>query len=224
MKILLKSANTNDILNCFNSGLVDGVDVDLPIYTDKGIGPLSQFYDNLTSLVVRELHVPLRGDYETMAANADTLIKRYGDSITLKIPVTFDGLRLCKELTAFGHRVNMVMVYNPSQAVMAAKAGATNITVQVGEIDDLGYAGLEVLRSVASMNRSLGVATEVVGNDLRTTHRVVRALYNGASTVVLEPKVFRDMTKHVLTEAQLDASKGMIDLNEFLADDNLVGG
>ena len=88
--------------------------------------------------------------------------------------------------------------------MLAAKAGATYVSPFVGRIDDQGYAGLEVVRGIASLYQQKWINTEVLAASIRTPHRAVRSFYNGASIVTMPPKVFWDMYPHVLTDKGLE--------------------
>ena len=96
------------------------------------------------------------------------------------------------------------MIFNAAQALLAAKAGATYVSPFVGRIDDQGYAGLEVVRSIAGLYAQTGQSTQVLAASIRTPHRAVRSFFNGASIVTMPPKVFWDMYNHVLTDVGLD--------------------
>ena len=195
MKILINSDSLATIKTCLRSGIVEGVDLDLPIDDD-----LDTLVDTIIDCGASDVHLQVRGSYEKMKEQAYHLLNRNGLTTTIKIPMGPDGLQLAQELTANAYRVNITDIYNPSQAVMVGMANVNNATVAVGAIDDFGYAGLEVLRGVAGMLRTQGVNTSVVGTDLRTTHRATRAIYNGASTIVLTPPVFWEMYHHPLSK------------------------
>ena len=200
MQILIHSSNLKEILQCYETGLVDGIDYPYAIYTDSDIDCLYGMYDAIEGIDVdREVHIPLGGTVEQMTEKADKILSTHAYGAVLKIPVNRGNLKLARNLAHRHYRINVTHVYNPAQAVMVAKSGVDNVTVSVGAIDDFGYAGLEVLRGVAGMCSAQKVDTTVVANDLRTTHRASRAIYNGASTIVLEPKVFWEMYRHPLS-------------------------
>ena len=199
MKILIQSSNLNEILKCYDTGLVDGIDYPYAIYSDTDLECLYGMYDGLEGVGVENMHIPLAGTVEQMTEKADKILSTHGYSAVLKVPMNRDNLKLATDLAHRHYRINVTHIYNPAQAVMVAKSGVDNVTVSVGAIDDFGYAGLEVLRGVAGMCSAQKVDTTVVANDLRTTHRASRAIYNGASTIVLEPKVFWEMYRHPLS-------------------------
>ena len=102
-----------------------------------------------------------------------------------------------------GIRTNVTLIFNAAQALLAAKSGATYVSPFVGRIDDQGYAGLEVVRSIASLFQVTGMRTQVLAASIRTPHRAVRSYFNGAQVVTMPPKVFWQMYNHVLTDAGL---------------------
>ena len=199
MKILIQSSNLKKTLQCYETGLVDGVDCPFTLYSASDLAHTEKFFQAIEDMGLSSIHVGVAGSPEQVREKAYDLLRTHSSIVTVKIPINRDNLALAKELTALRHRVNITHVYNPAQAVMVAKAGVENVTVSVGAIDDFGYAGLEVLRGVAGMIAAQKVDTTVVANDLRTTHRASRAIYNGASTIVLTPEVFWEMYRHPLS-------------------------
>ena len=96
------------------------------------------------------------------------------------------------------------MIFCAAQAILAAKAGATYVSPFVGRLDDQSVAGLEVVRSIASIYQIHGCDTQVLSASIRTVHRAVRSWYNGAHICTLPPKVFDQMYDHILTDAGMD--------------------
>ena len=133
--------------------------------------------------------------------------------VTIKLPMTQDGLAVCKKLSLLIIRTNITLVFNIAQAVLAAQAGATYVSPFVGRIDDQGYAGLEVVRGIADMFQKMDTKTKVLAASIRTPQRAVRSLYNGADIVTVPPKVFKQMFTNILTDdglRQFDADSQSI--------------
>ena len=122
----------------------------------------------------------------------------FGDKATIKLPMTEEGLKACQFFKSTRIRTNITLVFNASQALLAAKAGASYVSPFVGRIDDQGYAGTEVVRSCAALLKNTD--TKVLAASIRTTQRVVRSFHNGADIVTMPPKVFWEMFNHVLTD------------------------
>ena len=143
------------------------------------------------------------GDSTDMIDEAMQLYTLYKDVSTIKLPMTTEGLIACKHLSEIGIKTNVTLIFNAAQAILAAKAGATYVSPFVGRIDDQGYAGLEVVRSIADLYARHRMDTNVLAASIRSPHRAVRSFYNGAGYVTMPPSVFWKMYEHILTEKGL---------------------
>ena len=203
MKLFIDSAEVVEIADCFSTGLIDGVTTNPTLIKKSGKDPLD-VYKELIDLGVPDVSMEVMGTEAEMRFDAMQLFTQFKECATIKLPMNEDGLNVCRELSELGIRTNVTLVFNAAQALLAAKAGATYVSPFVGRIDDQGYAGLEVVRSIADLYRQHRLSTEVLAASIRTPHRAVRAFYNGASTVTMPPYVFWDMFKHVLTDKGLE--------------------
>ena len=203
MKLFIDSANISDIADCVSTGLIDGVTTNPSLVAKEGESA-DDLYKAIIDLGISDVSMEVMGDYSEMRHAAMQLYAVYKEAATIKLPMTIDGLKVCKELSDLGIRTNVTLIFNTAQAVLAAKAGATYVSPFVGRIDDQGYAGLEVVRGIASLYQQKWINTEVLAASIRTPHRAVRSFYNGASIVTMPPKVFWDMYPHVLTDKGLE--------------------
>jgi transaldolase len=128
----------------------------------------------------------------------------FGDVCTVKLPMTRDGLSVCKELSDENIKVNVTLIFSAAQAILAAKAGATYVSPFVGRLDDQSVAGLEVVRSISELYRIHGVRTQILSASIRSVQRAVRSWYNGAQICTMPPKVFDQMYDHILTDKGLE--------------------
>ena len=144
------------------------------------------------------------------------LVDKFGSVSTIKLPMTRDGLKVCKELSKEKVRTNVTLIFHAAQAVLAAKAGATYVSPFVGRVDDQGYAGLEVIRSITGLYRIHGVETQVLSASVSTMGSAVRSFYNGAEVVTMPPKFLIRMYDHTLTD------KGLRDLRSGCRTDRKI--
>ena len=201
MKIFIDSANVQDIYHCVESGLVDGVTTN-PSLIKKAGHNVDTVYKEIIDLGITDLSMEVMGDFDQMMSEANRLVNTYGTEVpTIKVPLTVDGLDVCRSLTRQGIRVNVTLIFSAAQAILAAKAGATYASVFVGRCDDNSVAGLEVVRSVAEVYGRQGVRTQVLSASIRDVYKVTRSFYNGASIVTIPPVIFHKMYNHVLTDA-----------------------
>ena len=202
-KIFLDTAFVDEVKNAIHTGLIDGVTTNPTLIKKTGRDPL-EVYKELIDLGISDLSMEVMGTEAEMRHDAMQLYATFKEAATIKLPMTEEGLIVCKELSELGIRTNVTLIFNAAQALLAAKAGATYVSPFVGRIDDQGYAGLEVVRSIANLYCSIGTGTQVLAASIRTPHRAVRSFFNGAEIVTMPPSVFYQMYQHVLTDKGLE--------------------
>ena len=203
MKLFIDSAVVSSIKECFDTGLIDGVTTNPSLLAKAGGDPLD-VYKELIDYGVNDLSMEVMGSRNEMRDAGMQLYVQFKEAATIKLPMTHDGLSVCKELSELGIRTNVTLIFNAAQALLAAKAGATYVSPFVGRIDDQGYAGLEVVRSIADLYCRHGIQTEVLAASIRSPHRAVRSFYNGARIATLPPNVFWACYDHILTDKGLE--------------------
>lgn len=205
MKIFLDTADLDEIRAANETGLIDGVTTNptLILRSGKTLPEVAKqlveefpHFESVSTEVVADTA-------EEMIAQAQQYIKM-GSAITVKLPCTVEGLKACRILNQQGIKTNVTLIFNASQAILAAKAGATYVSPFVGRLDDNSIAGLEVVRSISELYRIYRVETKVLAASIREVHRAVRSWYNGAEVVTMPPQVFWKMYNHVLTDKGLD--------------------
>ena len=137
-------------------------------------------YRELVALGVPDISMEVMGSYKEMVDEAIGLHEDFGEVATIKLPMTADGLKVCRYLSGLDIRTNVTLIFNAAQALLAAKSGATYVSPFVGRIDDQGYAGLEVVRSIAQPMHQGGFKTKTLAASIRSPHRCVRSFFNGA--------------------------------------------
>ena len=203
MKIFLDTADTELIRNYFETGLVDGVTTNPSLIMKSGRDP-EEVYQEIKDIGVQDISMEVMGDAQTMLDEAIRLVDKFGSVSTIKLPMTRDGLRVCKELSKEKVRTNVTLIFCAAQAVLAAKAGATYVSPFVGRLDDQSVAGLEVVRSISELYRIHRMETQILAASIRSVQRAIRSWYNGAEICTMPPKVFDGMYDHILTDAGLE--------------------
>ena len=203
MKIFLDTADTELIRNYFETGLVDGVTTNPSLIMKSGRDP-EEVYQEIKDIGVQDISMEVMGDAQTMLDEAIRLVDKFGSVSTIKLPMTRDGLLVCKELSKEKIRTNVTLIFCAAQAVLAAKAGATYVSPFVGRLDDQSVAGLEVVRSISELYRIHRMETQVLAASIRSVQRAIRSWYNGAEICTMPPKVFDGMYNHILTDAGLE--------------------
>jgi len=203
MKIFLDTADTSVIEKYFDTGLIDGVTTNPTLIMKSGKNP-EDVYQEIKGIGVKDISMEVVGNFEEMYAEGYRLAEKFGDVATIKLPMTREGLQVCKALTRDNIRTNVTLIFCASQAVLAAKAGATYVSPFVGRLDDQSVAGLEVVRSISELYRIHGVRTQVLSASIRSVQRAIRSWYNGAEICTMPPKVFDQMYDHILTDKGLE--------------------
>ena len=203
MKIFLDTADTDIISKYFSTGLVDGVTTNPTLIMKSGKNP-EDVYQTIKDIGVRDISMEVVGSDLEMYDEGLRLYQKFGDVATIKVPCTRDGLSVCKQLSDEGIKVNVTLIFCASQAVLAAKAGATYVSPFVGRLDDQSVAGLEVVRSISELYRIHGIRTQVLSASIRSVQRAIRSWYNGAEICTMPPKVFDQMYDHILTDKGME--------------------
>ena len=203
MKIFLDTADTSVIEKYFDTGLIDGVTTNPTLIMKSGKNP-EDVYQEIKGIGVKDISMEVVGNFEEMYAEGYRLAEKFGDVATIKLPMTREGLQVCRALTKDNIRTNVTLIFCAAQAVLAAKAGATYVSPFVGRLDDQSVAGLEVVRSISELYRIHGIRTQVLSASIRSVQRAIRSWYNGAEICTMPPKVFDQMYDHILTDKGLE--------------------
>ena len=205
MKFFVDSADIDDIRDLAATGLVDGVTTNPSLVAKSG----RDFAD-----VVKEITDVVDGPVsaEVTATETDAMIEEgrslaeIADNVTIKVPLTWDGLKACRALTQGGAKVNVTLCFSANQALLAAKAGATFISPFIGRLDDIGLDGMELIHEIRAIYDNYeALETEILAASIRSVTHVKDAALAGADVATVPPGVLRDLVKHPLTDKGLDA-------------------
>ena len=204
MKIFLDTAETDLIHQYFATGLIDGITTNPSLIRKSGKNP-EDVYEDLKDLGVRDISMEVVGDAKEMYTEGKRLAKKFGDCCTVKVPCTPDGLLACRNLSREVIKVNVTLIFSQTQAILAAKAGATYVSPFVGRVDDNSFGGLCLVKDIAAVYAKQNWGkTEVLAASLRGVRDVGRAFEYGANVVTMPPNVFAGMYKHILTDKGLE--------------------
>ena len=203
MKIFLDTAITDDVRKHFKTGLIDGLTTNPTLIRKSGRNH-EDVYQEIKDIGLTDISMEVIGSKDNMISEGKRLYKKFGKVATIKVPCTPDGLIACKELSEHSIRVNVTLIFSPSQAILAAKAGAAYVSPFVGRVDDNSFGGLCLVKDIAKVYREHVVRTEVLAASLRGVRDVGRAFEYGADIVTMPPSVFEGMYNHILTDKGLD--------------------
>ena len=204
MKIFLDTAETDVVRKYYKTGLIDGLTTN-PTLIRKSGRKHEDVYQEFKEIGVTDLSMEVIGNAENMISEGKRLHKKFGKMATIKVPCTVDGLIACKELAKEHIKVNVTLIFSPSQAILAAKAGAAYISPFVGRVEDNSFDGVALIKEIAALYRKQYITkTEVLAASLRDVHSVSRCYADGADIVTMPPAVFEKMYKHILTDKGLE--------------------
>ena len=213
MKIFLDTAEVDQIVEGYKTGLVDGVTTNPTLILRSGrqqsdvIEEIYEACPNLESISA-----------EVVAETADEMVEQaqpyiaLSDNVTIKVPCTREGLKACYELSNDGILTNVTLVFSVSQAILAAKAGASYVSPFVGRVDDNSFGGLCLVKDIANTYKRHDVETQILAASIRNVRDVGRAFEYGANVCTIPVKVFDKMYDHVLTREGLELFN-----NDYLA-------
>ena len=216
MKIFLDTAEVEQIIDGYKTGLIDGVTTNPTLILRSGrdqqevIEEIYQACPNLESISA-----------EVVADTADEMVEQaqpfidLSDNVTIKVPCTREGLKACYELSHDGILTNVTLVFSVSQAILAAKAGASYVSPFVGRVDDNSFGGLCLVKDIANTYKRHDVETQILAASIRNVRDVGRAFEYGANVCTIPVKVFDKMYDHVLTREGLELFN-----NDYLAAKN----
>ena len=204
MKLFLDTADVDSISDSFLTGLIDGVTTNPTLMMKSGKNP-EDVYQDLINLGVPDISMEVVGDSYEMIQEGLRLFKKFGQQATIKVPCTPDGLIACRELSRNLIKVNVTLIFSPSQAILSAKAGATYVSPFVGRVDDNSFGGLCLIKDIANIyEKQNWKGTEILAASIRNVRDVGRAFEYGADICTIPPSVFNKMYNHILTDKGLE--------------------
>ena len=204
MKFFVDSADIKQIEDLMPTGLVDGVTTNPSLIAKNG-DDMSKTIKDICALV------PGPVSAEVTATDSDKMLEEgqylasLAKNVTIKVPLTINGLKTCKALRAQGTQVNVTLCFSATQALLAAKAGASFISPFVGRLDDIGEKGMDLIEDIVVIYENYGFETEVLVASVRSKQHVIDAAIIGAHVTTLPPKVIYELYEHPLTDKGLKA-------------------
>ena len=203
MRIFLDTAETDLIRKGFATGLIDGLTTNPTLIRQSGRDP-EEVYQEIKEIGVPDVSMEVVGTGEEMVAEGRRLKEKFGDITTIKVPCTRGGLAACRILSKEGIRVNVTLIFDAAQAILAAKAGAAYVSPFVGRLDDNSINGLDTIKDISAIFQTQWVKTEILSASIRGVKAVSESFALGAQIVTMPPSVFDKMYNHVLTDKGLE--------------------
>jgi transaldolase len=203
MKFFVDTADTKEITELAATGMLDGVTTN-PSLILKANRPMSEVIKEICSVVPGPVSAEVAStDYESILKEGHFLAK-IADNVTVKVPMTWDGLKACKAFSSEGIKVNVTLCFSANQALLAAKAGATFVSPFVGRLDDIGYDGMELIEEIRTIFDNYdALETEILAASIRTPLHVTQAALAGSDVATIPPAVLKSLINHPLTDKGL---------------------
>lgn len=208
MKFFLDTANVKEIQEAASLGLLDGVTTNPSLVAKEG-----RSFKEMLVEICKIVDGPISA--EVVSLEADDMVKegkelaKIHKNIVVKVPLIAEGLKATKRLAAEGIKVNVTLCFSPTQALLAAKAGAWCVSPFIGRLDDISSNGMELIRQILTIYRNYDYKTQVLVASVRHPQHVVEAALIGGHICTMPFSIFQQMVKHPLTD---------IGLKKFLAD------
>ncbi len=203
MKFFVDTADVAEIKDLAATGLLDGVTTN-PSLIAKANRDFKTIIAEICAVVPGPVSAEVAStEYAQMMKEAAVLSK-IAKNVTIKLPLTWDGLKACKALSSEGIQTNVTLCFSAAQALLAAKAGATFISPFIGRIDDIGYDGMDLIRDIRAIyDNYADLNTEILAASIRTIGHVRDAALVGADVATVPPAILKSLVKHPLTDAGL---------------------
>ena len=202
MKFFIDTANVDEIRKANDMGVICGVTTNPSLIAKEG-RDFNEVIKEITSIV----NGPISGEVKATTTDAEGMIKEGREiaaihpNMVVKIPMTVEGLKAVKVLSAEGIKTNVTLIFSANQALLAAEAGASYVSPFLGRLDDISQPGIELVRTIADIFEIYGYETEIIAASVRNPIHVTDCALAGADIATVPYKVIEQMTKHPLTDA-----------------------
>ena len=203
MKLFIDTANIDEIREANDLGVICGVTTNPSLIAKEG-RDFKTVIDEITQIVDGPISA------EVVSLDADSMVEeaiplaQMNKNIVIKIPMTPDGLKAVKRLSAMGIRTNVTLIFSASQALLAARAGASYVSPFLGRLDDINSDGMALIDDITQIFNLHGIETEIICASIRIPNHVTEAAKLGADIATVPYKVIMQMIKHPLTDAGID--------------------
>lgn len=206
MKFFVDTADINEIQDLNETGLLDGVTTNPSLIAKSG-RQFTEVIKDICAVVAGPVSAEVTATEANAMVEEGLKLREIADNVTIKVPLTWDGLKACHRLRQDNIMVNVTLCFNANQALLAAKAGATFISPFIGRLDDIGLDGMELIEEIREIydNYPDTLETEILAASIRGPNHVKLSALAGADVATVPPKVLKDLVKHPLTDKGLEA-------------------
>ena len=203
MKFFIDTANVEDIRKANDMGVICGVTTNPSLIAKEG-----RVFEEVIAEIASIVDGPISGEVKATTTDAEGMIRegreiaKIHPNMVVKIPMTVEGLKACKQFTAEGIKTNVTLVFTANQALLAARAGATYVSPFLGRLDDISVRGVDLIREIAEIFAVAGdIDTKIIAASIRNPMHITDCALAGADIATVPYGVIEKMTKHPLTDA-----------------------
>lgn len=208
MKFFIDTANVDEIRKANDMGVICGVTTNPSLIAKEG-----RDFKEVIAEIASIVDGPISGEVKATTTDAQGMIEEgrqiaaIHPNMVVKIPMTEEGLKAVKVLSAENIKTNVTLVFTPTQALLAARAGATYVSPFLGRLDDISTPGIELVETIAKIFRVHGIKTEIIAASIRHPYHVIECALAGADIATVPYKVFEQMIQHPLTDSGIEKFK-----------------
>ncbi|SCP99246.1 fructose-6-phosphate aldolase [Anaerobium acetethylicum] len=205
MKFFIDTAKVEDIKKANDMGVICGVTTNPSLIAKEG-----RVFEEVITEITSIVDGPISGEVKATTVDAENMIKEGREiaaihpNMIVKIPMTVEGLKAVKVLTAEGIKTNVTLIFSAPQALLAARAGASYVSPFLGRLDDISMPGIDLVRSIADIFNVHGIETEIIAASVRNPIHVIDCALAGADIATVPYSVIEQMTKHPLTDIGIE--------------------
>ena len=205
MKFFIDTAKVEDIKKANDMGVICGVTTNTSLIAKEG-----RVFEEVIAEIASIVDGPISGEVKATTTDAEGMIAEgraiaaIHPNMVVKIPMTAEGLKACKALTAEGIKTNVTLIFTANQALLAARAGATYVSPFLGRLDDISTSGVDLIRTIAEMFAVAGIETEIIAASVRHPMHVTDCALAGADIATVPYNVIEQMIKHPLTDQGIE--------------------
>ena len=202
MRFFIDTANVNDIRKANDMGVICGVTTNPSLIAKEG-----RVFEEVIAEIASIVDGPISGEVKATTTDAEGMIKegreiaKIHPNMVVKIPMTTEGLKAVKVLSAEGIKTNVTLIFTANQALLAARAGATYVSPFLGRLDDISVRGVDLINEIAQIFEVAGIETEIIAASIRNPMHITDCALAGADIATVPYKVIEQMTHHPLTDA-----------------------
>ena len=202
MRFFIDTANVDDIKKANDMGVICGVTTNPSLIAKEG-----RVFEEVIAEIASIVDGPISGEVKATTTDAEGMIKegreiaKIHPNMVVKIPMTAEGLKAVKVLSAEGIKTNVTLIFTANQALLAARAGAAYVSPFLGRLDDISVRGVDLINEIAQIFEVAGIETEIIAASIRNPMHITDCALAGADIATVPYKVIEQMTHHPLTDA-----------------------